>query len=186
MRHNLSLSGVYELPFGKGKRWATGKPATVLLGGWQLNMLARLSTGTPVTPTAPGTVLNAPGSSQFADCLGPVDKIGQRTRWWDKTNLADPNAVSRNTPRFGTCGVGVLRAPGLINMDGSVFRKFTFGERYSIQIRAEAFNVSNTPHFANPNADISSSNFGIISNVQNTGREGNDQRIFRVGVRIGF
>ncbi|MBS1826820.1 MAG: TonB-dependent receptor [Acidobacteria bacterium] len=186
MRHNLSISTVYELPFGKGKRMATGKVGHALLGGWQINVLSRFSTGTPVTPTAPGTVLNAPGSGQFADCLGPVTTIGERTRWWDKTNLADPNAVSRNSPRFGTCGTGVLRAPGLINFDAGVFRRFVISERFNVQLRGEAFNISNTPHFANPNADISNSNFGIIGNVQNTGREGNDQRIFRIGVRIGF
>ena len=93
IRHNVSVSSVVELPFGKGKRWATGRVGSAFLGGWQLNALSRLSTGTPITPTAPGTVLNAPGSGQVADCLGPVEKVGQRTRWWDRTNLADPNAV---------------------------------------------------------------------------------------------
>ena len=186
IRHNVSASGVMELPFGKGRRWATGRVGTAVLGGWQINALSRLSTGTPVTPTAPGTVLNAPGSGQFADCLGPVTKIGDRTRWWDRANLADPNAVSPNTPRFGTCGVGVLRGPGLINVDMGVFRRFAITERVSVQFRGEAFNLSNTPHFSNPNADVSSGNFGIIGSVQNTGREGNDQRFFRIGVRVGF
>lgn len=186
IRHNVSVSGVFELPFGRGKRWAQSGVASALVGGWQINALSRLSTGSPVTPTVPGTVLNAPGSSQFADCLGPVAKIGERTRWWDRTNLADPNAVSPTVPRFGTCGVGVLRGPGLINVDMGVFRKIRITERIDAQLRGEAFNISNTPHFANPNADPSSSNFGLIGNVQNTGREGNDQRLFRIGLRIGF
>ncbi len=186
LRHNAVVSGVVELPFGKGKRWAPTGVAAALLGGWQINSLARLSTGTPVTPTAPGTTLNAPGSGQFADCLGPIAKVGERTRWWDRTNLADPNAVSPNVPRFGTCGMGVLRGPGLINVDMGVFRRIRISERIDVQLRGEAFNISNTPHFSNPNADISSGNFDLIGDVQNTGREGNDQRFFRVGVRIGF
>ena len=186
IRHNATASTVVELPFGKGKRWAAGRAGNALLGGWQLNALTRMSTGTPVTPTAPGTVLNAPGSGQFADCLGTVAKVGERTRWWDRTNLADPNQVSPNTPRFGTCGTGVLPSPGLINVDMGVFRRFQINERISVQFRGEAFNISNTPHFGNPNADISSSNFGLIGSVQNTGREGNDQRFFRLGLRIGF
>lgn len=186
VRHNAVISGVVELPFGKGKRWAQGGAAAALLGGWQINALSRLTTGMPVTPTAPATVLNAAGSGQFADCLGPVAKIGERTQWWDRTNLADPNAVSPNVPRFGTCGTGVLRGPGLINVDMGVFRRFQVNERVNVQLRGEAFNISNTPHFANPNADISSGNFGLIGDVQNTGREGNDQRFFRLGVRIGF
>ena len=186
LRHNFVISGVAELPFGKGKRWARSGVGGALLGGWQVNALSRLSTGTPVTPTAPATTLNAPGSGQFADCLGPVAKIGSRTQWWDRTNLANPNAVDPNRARFGTCGAGVLRGPGLINVDMGIFRRIRITERFDLQIRGEGFNISNTPHFANPNADVSSSNFGLIGNVQNTGREGNDQRFFRVGLRIGF
>ncbi len=186
IRHNAVVNGVVELPFGRGKRWAQSGVRAALLGGWQLNALSRLSTGTPVTPTAPATTLNAPGSGQYADCLGPVNKLGERTLWWDRTNLANPNAVSPNVARFGTCGTGVLRGPGFINVDMGVFRRFHVNERIDVQLRGEAFNISNTPHFANPNADVSSGNFGLIGDVQNAGREGNDQRIFRLGVRIGF
>jgi hypothetical protein len=186
IRHNLVISSVLELPFGRGKRWAQNGVPAALLGGWQINALSRLSTGTPVTPVAPATSLNTFGSGQFADCLGPVAKIGERTQWWDRTNLANPNAVDPNLPRFGTCGTGALRGPGLINVDMGVFRRFQISERIDVQLRGEAFNISNTPHFADPNADVSSGNFGLIGGVQNSGREGNDQRFFRVGVRIGF
>jgi hypothetical protein len=186
VRHSLVFSGIVELPFGKGKRWAHDGLGATLLGGWQMNALSRLSTGTPVTPVAPNTTLNAPGSAQFADCLGPVAKIGERTRWWDRTNLANPNAISPNVARFGTCGTGVLRGPGLINVDMGVFRRIRVNERINVQIRGEAFNVSNTPHFSNPNADVSAGGFGLIGDVQNTGREGNDQRFFRIGLRVGF
>ncbi|HTM51076.1 MAG TPA: TonB-dependent receptor [Bryobacteraceae bacterium] len=186
IRHNLVVSAVVELPFGRGKRWVQQGVASAVLGDWQINALSRLSTGTPVTPVAPNTTLNAPGSAQFADCLGPIAKVGSRTQWWDRTNLANPNAVSPNVPRFGSCGVGVLRGPGLINVDMGIFRRIRITERVSLQVRGEAFNVSNTPHFANPNADVSSGNFGLVGDVQNTGREGNDQRFFRIGVRIGF
>ncbi len=89
----------------------------------------------------------------------------------------------RSSPLRGSCGSGVLRDPGLVNVDLGVFRKFNVTERVSLQFRGEAFNVSNTPHFANPNWDVASSNFGLIGGVQNTGREGNDQRFFRLGLR---
>jgi hypothetical protein len=186
IRHNAVVTSVAEFPFGRGKRWAQGGVPAALLGGWQINALARFTTGTPVTPVAPGTTLNAPGSGQFADCLGPVAKIGERTQWWDRSNLANPNAVDPNVARFGTCGTGVLRGPGLINVDLGIFRRFQITDRVNVQVRGEAFNVSNTPHFANPNADVASGNFGLIGDVQNTGREGNDQRFFRLGLRIAF
>jgi hypothetical protein len=71
-------------------------------------------------------------------------------------------------------------------VDMGVFRKFKIGERFSLQFRGEAFNVSNTPHFATPNANISGASFGVISDVANTGREGIDQRLFRLGLRVGW
>ena len=80
-----------------------------------------------------------PKPDAIADCLGPVAKIGERTRWWDRTNLANPNAVSPNVARFGTCGAGVLRGPGLINVDMGVFRRIRITERVNMQIRGEAF-----------------------------------------------
>jgi hypothetical protein len=186
LRHNFAATGVVELPFGRGKRWAANGPAAALLGGWQLNAVAALQTGLPVTPTANATVLNAPNSGNFADCPGPVRKIGTPTLWWDPASLADPNRVDPRTPRFGTCGAGVLRGPGLINVDLGTFRRFSITERIDLQFRAEAFNISNTPHFANPAANISAANFGVISAVKNMGREGLDQRLIRVGLRLGW
>ncbi len=186
IRHNVGITGVFELPFGRGKRWAQSAAPAAILGGWQVNTLAAMYTGPPVTPTAPGTVLNTPGSGQYADCLAPVRKIGSIDGWWDRSSLANPDTVDPRTPRFGTCGAGALRGPGLINVDFGVFRKFQFNERVSMQFRAEAFNVANTPHFANPVADVASASFGVVSAVRNTGREGNDQRFFRLGLRLAF
>jgi hypothetical protein len=186
VRHNFAASTVIELPFGRGKRWATEGAAAFLLGGWQVNSVASLQTGLPVTPTANATVLNAPNSSNFADCLGPVRKIGVPERWWDRSALADPNQVDPRTPRFGTCGSGVLRGPGVINVDAGLFRRFRLSERIDIAFRAEVFNVSNTPHFDDPAANISASNFGVIGAVKNMGRDGVDQRVIRMGLRLGW
>jgi hypothetical protein len=185
-KHVFNWAGVYELPFGRGKKWANDGVPAALLGGWQINNLARLSTGRPSTPTAPDTTLDAPGSSQFADCIAAPRTIGDANMWWDPSTFADPNVVSPNTPRFGTCGAGVLRGPGLVNFDLGVFRKFQVSERMDIQFRAEAFNISNTPHFNNPTSSITSGNFGVVTGLQNTGREGIDQRVFRFGLRLGF
>ena len=186
IRHNLVISNAWELPFGKGKRFAQSGPAAAILGGWQINNLASLRTGTPVTATAPTSSLDSQGSSQFADCPAAPRKLGSPEGWWDISTFADPDTVG-NTPRFGACGVGVLRGPGLINVDMGIFRRFQVNERLSIQFRAEAFNISNTPHFANPPANVGSpGSFGVVGGMQNTGREGLDQRVFRFGLRMGW
>ena len=185
IRHNLVISNTYELPFGKGKNLASSGAAAALLGGWQINALASLYTGRPSTATAPTGSLNSAASGQFADCLAAPRKLGSPDGWWDVSTFADPEDTG-GTPRFGTCGANILRGPGLINVDMGIFRKFQPTERFSIQFRAEAFNVSNTPHFANPNSNVASSGFGIVSGMANTGREGNDQRVFRLGLRLAF
>ncbi len=185
IRHNLVISNTYELPFGQGKRFLNTGAAAAILGGWQVNALASMYTGRPSTPTAPGGVLNAARSGQLADCPAPPRKLGSPDGWWDVSTFAEPDEAG-GPPRFGTCGSNVLRGPGHINMDMSVFRRFQPTERFSIQFRAEFFNVSNTPHFANPNSNVASSGFGIVTGMSNTGREGNDQRVTRVGLRLAF
>ena len=185
IRHNLVISNTYELPFGRGKSFLSSGPAAAILGGWQVNALAAFYTGRPSTPTAPGGSLNSAGSGQFADCLAAPRKLGSPDGWWDVSTFADPDDVG-GTPRFGTCGSNVLRGPGLINVDMGIFRRFQPTERVSIQFRAEGFNISNTPHFRNPNSNVASSGFGVVNGMANTGRDGNDHRVFRVGLRIGF
>ncbi len=185
IRHNLVITNAYELPFGRGKRFAQRGAAAMILGGWQVNGLASFYTGTPSTPTAPNGSLNSQGSGQYADCLGAWRKLGDPDGWWDRSTFADP-ATQGGAPRFGTCGSNVLRGPGLINVDLSLFRQFQVTEQMTVQFRAESFNMSNTPHFSNPNSAVHSSGFGIVNNVRNTGRDGNDQRFFRLGLRIAF
>ncbi len=185
IRHNLVITNTYELPFGRGKNFLQSGPAAALFGGWQVNALASFYTGRPATPTAPGGSLNAVGSGQFADCLAAPRKLGNPDGWWDVSTFADPEDVG-GTPRFGTCGSNVLRGPGLINVDMGIFRRFEPTERVSVQFRAEGFNISNTPHFRNPNSNVASSGFGVITGMANTGRDGNDHRVFRIGLRIAF
>ncbi|HET8547958.1 MAG TPA: hypothetical protein VFL57_08140, partial [Bryobacteraceae bacterium] len=75
---------------------------------------------------------------------------------------------------------------------------FRFTERWNMQFRAEVFNLTNTPHFGNPGANVSNlqlypdrsirnlGGFSTINSIRNTGREGLDERVFRFGLRFGF
>jgi outer membrane usher protein FimD/PapC len=65
--HNVQTYFVYDLPFGKGKKWATTGPANWLLGGWQTNGILSLMSGTPFTVGSAGTSVNAQGNAQTAD-----------------------------------------------------------------------------------------------------------------------
>jgi carboxypeptidase family protein/TonB-dependent receptor-like protein len=185
-RHVFNATGIWEVPLGPGKAHLNSGVGAAILGGWQLNYSARISTGNPRTVTASTSSLNASGSGQFADCNGPIRYTKERTRWFDTSTFSDPNDDPVNSQRFGTCGNNTLTEPGLVNVDLGLFRQFSFTERVSLQFRAESFNISNTPHFSGPNTNVGSSNFGIITGVQNRGTEGLDQRIFRLGLRLGW
>jgi hypothetical protein len=180
--HNFNASATVELPFGKGRRWASGGAAAPVLGGWQLNGLFTGYTGPPFSVTSTAASLNAPGNAQTADQIKPnVATIGSIAQWFDTTAYAPVTAV-----RFGNSGRNQLRGPGMVNADASIYRSFRVTERVGAQFRAEMFNLSNTPHFANPRADASGALFGSLTGIANTGRDGIDERFVRFGLRVTF
>ncbi|MBI3207652.1 MAG: TonB-dependent receptor [Candidatus Solibacter usitatus] len=196
--HNLTMNSIWELPFGKGKRWAAGGGVTSWLsGGWQLTGILSLVSGTPFSVSSAGTSLNANGSAQRADQVkADVAILGGAGRG---QSYFDPFAFRAVTdPRFGTAGFNSLRGPGIVNLDMGLFREFGITEKWRVQFRAETFNTSNTPHFANPganasnlqlNADGSIRNLGgftEITSIANNGRDGIDERVFRFGLRVSF
>ncbi len=191
IRQNFQWSGVYELPFGKGKKWLTDGPAAWILGGWQLNNLVSIYTGTPFTVTANDGDLNAPPSGQIADCIGEPRRLDvqsdRQLYFHDPDNLSGNSFAQPTGARFGTCGINQLRGPATLNMDAGIFRKFQITERFDAQFRAEIFNVTNTPHFERPGStNVNSGSFMLLNRIRNTGREGIDQRFFRIGLRLGW
>ena len=152
--HNLQIYGIYELPFGPGKRWATDGVGAMIAGGWQLNGVFSAMSGTPFTVTSSGTSLNAPGNTQTADqVMSEVRILGGVGRG---NSYFDPNAFAPVTAvRFGNSGRNTLRGPGLVNLDASLFRDFQLRDGLKMQFRAEVFNVTNTPAFNNPGANAS-------------------------------
>ena len=184
IRQNFQMNAIYEVPFGKGKAMLTDGPLSKILGGWQLNWLMSAYTGTPFSVTASSRGLNAAGSSQIADCISEPSYVrrGSNDLWIDPGAFAQPDAG-----RFGTCGPNNVRGPGLFNLDMGIFRKFQVSEKFNLEFRAEGFNMTNTPHFERPNSrSVTSGTFMILNRIRNTGREGIDERFFRVGLRLGW
>jgi hypothetical protein len=175
--HIFQLGAVYELPFGKGKSMAqTGVPS-LLLGGWQANGIFSAVMGRPFTVSASAGSLDAPGSTQTADQIkDDVERIGSLGEFYDRSAFAAPAGAAR----FGTTGRNILRGPGMVNLDFSLFRDFPVKERIKLQFRAEAGNLSNTPHFSNPDGNVNSGNFMRITSAEN------DQRTIRFGLRLSF
>jgi hypothetical protein len=195
----LRVAWLADLPFGSGRRWANKHAISrALLGGWQLNGIFSSYNGLPFTVTSSGTSLNAPGNSQTADQVKPeVVKLGGIGR---DVPFYDPLAFRPVTEaRFGTAGRNILRGPGVVSLDGGLFRDFRLSERWTLQFRAEGFNLSNTPHFDIPNTNASNMTLNADGSIRSLGnfmsitstaaREANAEggaREFRFGMRVSF
>ncbi|WP_162180000.1 TonB-dependent receptor [Bryobacter aggregatus] len=191
--NNLRISMLAELPFGKGKHFAQSSFASAILGGWRVNGVFSQYSGTPFSVSASGASLNAPGSTQRADQVKANVAInGSIASYFDPLAFAPVTAV-----RFGTAGYNSLRGPGVVNFDASIFRDFKITERFTAQIRAEALNATNTPHFSNPGANVSNLQLNPDGSVRNLGgftqitsvsapSRLTDERYFRFGFRLGF
>ena len=162
--HLLTASHQVELPFGNGKPFLNqGGVLAHILSDWQLNGVFRIATGTPFTATADATSCNCPGNSQYADAISPVTYlggVGPGQPWFTTASFTPPGPNL-----LGNAGRNTIRGPRLTNYDLSLFRNFALTERFRLQFRAEAYNLTNTPHFSNPTGNASSATFGIISST---------------------
>lgn len=181
--HVLQMGWVYQLPFGKDKKFVTSGVPAMILGGWSVNGVMSSYTGTPFTVSAPGGTLNAPSNSQTADQVAPINKlggIGRNSYYWDPNSFKDPAAVSPGVARFGTTGRNLMRGSGVWNTDLMINRTFKITERVNTDFRAEFYNFPNTAHFGGvASGNVTSGDFMRI-----LGSSG--ERQVRFGLRLGF
>jgi hypothetical protein len=168
--NNLQWWTVAQSPFGKNGSWMTTGFGSKVLGGWELNTALSKLSGLPFTVTDAGTVLNAPGNTQVADVVksgvtirktarSSTNNLAGQPTYFDTTAFASVTGAAR----FGTSSRNMVRGPGYFNLDASIVREFGIWENLKLQFRAESFNVTNTPAFANPNSNISGANFGYVT-----------------------
>jgi hypothetical protein len=181
--HRGVMDFAYELPIGKGKwlgrDWS--RPLNMALGGWQFNGIIVLQSGNPLVPNLQSGVL--PGATQRPNLLFEPGLPGSVQARLD--GYLDPNGFSRPAAyAFGSAPRTMprTRGPGLRNLDASIFKNVYFDTERSIwlEIRGEAFNVTNTPIFADPNVIVGSSAFGTITGVQNSAR------IMQLALKLNF
>src|SRR6266478_2011595 len=178
----FQLAYVYELPLGKGKEWAnSGGAATKILGGWQTSGTFSAISGQPGWDSplrASGATLNAVAQAQTPNLVRPVKKlggVGPGNPYYDPTSFAAVTTVA-----YGSVGRNTLLGPGTVNFDFSLFRTVNITERFGVQFRVDASNLFNSPHFNNPNGDLTSGSFMEINSAKF------DERQFRLGVRLSF
>jgi hypothetical protein len=167
-RKHIFVQGVvYELPFGKGKPVLRSGLANWVAGGWQVSTVMTIMSGRPIDFSASGAGLNAPGTRQTPNQVGPfnvLSAIGPAPNgtWFDTSAFAlvTTPQTAGNMSRFKFAG------PRFFNLDSALFKRFTVTERVGLEFRAEAFSVTNTPQFDQPNGNASDKiGFGHITNT---------------------
>jgi len=183
--HRLSLTGIYELPFGRSKQFLgnANRAVDLAVGGWVLNVVSVISSGYPlqISQSSNNNSAYFGGASQRPNATGaspttPGD-VGQRIDSW-----ISPGAFSTAPAlTYGNVSRTISeRGPGIFNWDISLFKNFAIYERFRAQFRAEGLNAFNTPLFRSPNTSFGSSNFGKILS------QGNFPRFVQLGLRLYF
>lgn len=151
----MVLTALYELPFFRNSPSRLGK---TLLGGWQTNAIMTIESGTPISLSAPGingigNRPNAVGGQQYKLSNPAIDQ------WFNPAAFAAPAPYT-----FGNVGRTLpdLHSDGMFNVDFSLFKDFRITERFKAQLRAETFNLTNTPTFDTPDRSVTSQTFGRV------------------------
>jgi hypothetical protein len=178
--HSLVSSFVYEVPFFKDSKTLAGR----ILGGWQVAGIFVAQSGTPVDVRG-GSALRAPGNQQRPDLVGEqrvIGDIGPGRQYFDTAPYA-ASAVGT----FGnmTRNAGP-RGPAYVNLDASLVKRIKVNTRWAAELRVDAFNATNTPHFANPGRDFGTANFGQVTGTLGTDQGATGPRLVRFGARVTF
>lgn len=158
--HNFVASFTAAAPFGRGKRYlsSVGALTDALVGGWQANGIVSLRTGFPFSIAATDIGFLNQGFGQRADLVGKTNPSG-----FKRTAQQAFNTAAFAQPVVGAYGNSArnsVRAPGVENVDGSLFKTFHIVERVSLQTRFEAFNLFNHTNFGIPDNSINARTFG--------------------------
>jgi hypothetical protein len=185
-RHNISVTGVYDLPFGTGKMFGSNWNPILnsAIGGWKLSGAQVYYSGFPVTVSSPAnysSTVNAFTGAARPNQLRPLNATNRSINAYYGTavqgtscgpNQDDGNCVFAQQPNnaFGTVRPGSLRAPSFQNIDMGVFKSFPFWHENRLDFRADLFNTFNIADYAPPDSGMTDGNFGQITGTVNGNR----------------
>jgi hypothetical protein len=175
LAHSFTASVLYDLPFGKGKKFGANwsGPLNTVLGNWEVDVIERATTGFPIFVTnsnnQSGVNLQNNGASQNRPDQTCNAKSGHpsRTQWFNTSCFAPAG-----DGKLGDASRAPVSGPGFVNTDFSAIKHFNlpFYEGMGLDFRAEIFNLFNHTQLALPSSDINGSGFGGITSTVNNPR----------------
>jgi len=184
VRHRLSVSFAYDLPFGEGRAYLSDRGwLSTVLSGWQSFGIVTLQTGRPFTVALLSEIDNS-GTGRSSLGFGANDRPNA---------VADPRVSSRTPEQwfntsafafappgtFGNAGRNTFDGPGYQNINASLVKNTILSERFNLQLRAEVFNLFNHPNFNMPDNFLGSPTFGRITSAR-------DPRHIQFGAKLLF
>lgn len=178
VRHRFVASSVYELPWGRERKFLREGLLSTLVGGWNLGGILVAQAGSPY-----GLVTQVNTSNSFSSgpqrvhvLSDPALPSGERTtsRYFDTTAVVAPAPFT-----FGSSPRALLTGPGLFSLDVSLLKNFQFKEHGNVQFRAEATNVTNRANFEEPGRALGAPNFGVIGQAL-------PARVLQLGLKVEF
>jgi hypothetical protein len=169
-QQQLRFSFVYELPFGRGKALLGSAHGVLdqLVSGWQLSGITTMYSGQLLTPTFSGT--DPAYTNQFT---GRPDRIANGNLDYSRADIKDHEPIfdinafvqpATGRGYYGNSARDILEGPGQVTWNSVLGKNFyLFNERTRMQVRVEAFNAFNRANFANPNTNINSGAFGVVT-----------------------
>jgi hypothetical protein len=190
VRHNVSGTGVYALPVGRGKDYFSNanRFEDAAVGGWKLAVAGVAYSGFPQTLTYNGgnnsNSYGTPRPNQYRKLKNPAHNIND---WF-----GDPASIVCTTPgvdngtcafgvpannTFGTSRNGAVRGPGFLNVDMSAFKDFHVIREQTVGFRFDAFNAFNIVSYGNPDTNINDATFGNIANQGGNATRSTERRL---------
>ena len=164
--HSITTMFMYDLPLGRSR----------YLSGWQVSGTGRFQTGTPLTLLVTNSQLDQ-GEANRPDRIAKGTLANPSPQMW--YDISAFPSVPNGAFRFGSSGRNILDGPGLMDFNLSLIRRIRFQERYTLQLRCEAFNALNHPNFNMPNQNVNAPAAGTITATRSP-------RLFQFGTRLQF
>ncbi|MGA2074650.1 MAG: hypothetical protein ABSH52_14225 [Terriglobia bacterium] len=169
-RNRFTLAHSFDIPVGRGHHILStaGAATQAVLGGWQLQGIATLQSGTTLTPQLASATANTGTFTRPNRICNGNFPASQRSinEWFDLACFVNPPVYE-----FGNSGRNIIIGPGLTTYDLGLHKDFALTEKMGLTFRGEFFNIFNTPNFNLPDRSIGVSSSGTINSVISNARE---------------